>query len=108
MNALAKLLGVAGIVRNNPKYLGDEGTWTERGPVGYIQPVPSPLWIGTTLPFTNAVGLDAIRTLIYYSPSVAPTGALKNPMYPAQAGIGPWGQPLMPANQSISFFGTGG
>ena len=91
-----------------PHYFGDEGTWTERGPVGVVEPMPNPPWIGTTEIYTQAVGLEYIRTMIYAEPSIYPNGIA--PWYnpPGEAGIGPYGQPLSPEVGTVAFFGSGG
>ena len=93
---------------HRPRYLGDDGTWTERGPVGWTEPMPNPPWIGTTEIYTGTVGLDYIRTMVYFAPAVTPTGL--SPAYdpPGHAGIGAYGQPLAPSVGNVEFFGTGG
>lgn len=91
-----------------PLYMGDQGTWTQRGPVGVVEQVPNPPWIGTTDVYTGTVGMSYIRTLLYMSPYITPNGL--NPYYapPNSGKISNWGQPLAPAVGEVEFYGSGG
>lgn len=91
-----------------PEYLGDPGTWTERGPVGWVEPFPNPPWIGTTEIFTESAGLAQIRTLIYHQSVITPNGLNQTYTPPSMGIIDQWGQPVSPDVQDVQFFGSGG
>ena len=91
-----------------PHFMGDQGTWDQRGPVGVVEPMPNPPWIGTTEIFTESVGMAYIRTQIYHASYIAPNGLAPFYTPPTMGTIGPYGQALSPDVENIDFYGSGG
>lgn len=95
-----------------PVYLGNQGTWTERGPLPHGAPESWPRFNGFgALTFTNMAGIQAIRGLLYNFSAVQNNGG---PVVPQDTTnpttVGPFGQPIMAQQQTPGaiYFGNAG
>jgi hypothetical protein len=79
-----------------PDYLGNSGTWTQRGPVGIPGIYGYPPAIGTTLVFRNQVWINELLGRVYPMPNVRPNGTGAIMSMPKNAGIGADGQGQVP------------
>lgn len=94
-----------------PHYMGDGGTFDERGPLHYTVPTPGPAFNGLGPPvFSRMAGIRAIRGFLYAYSHVRNNGtAPAAPPTSNQAVIGPFGQPVVPGQSNgIGYFGSGG
>lgn len=79
-----------------PAYLGNSGTWTQRGPLGITPIYGYPPAIGTTLVFRNQVWINELLAHIYPMPNVTPNGANIITSMMKNAAIGATGQGVAP------------